>query len=85
MELVSYAAVEEDGTSGLVMKVFDDLDKVSADVVNINSYHYSSDYSIISRPKFQSKRYEEVMVKPQYHRSISTFTLPKSGRHRCLT
>ena len=30
---VSYAAVEEDGTSGLVIEVFDDLDKVSADVV----------------------------------------------------
>ena len=33
MEPVSYAAVEEDGTSGLVIEVFDDLDKVSADVV----------------------------------------------------
>ena len=30
---VSYAAVEEDGTSGLVKEVFDDLDKVCADVV----------------------------------------------------
>ena len=29
----SYAAVEEDGTSGLVIEVFDDLDKVCADVV----------------------------------------------------
>ena len=28
MEPVSYAAVEEDGTSGLVIEVFDDLDKV---------------------------------------------------------
>ena len=28
-----YAAVEEDGTCGLVIKVFDDLDKVYADVV----------------------------------------------------
>ena len=27
------AAVEEDGTSGLVIEVFDDLDKVCADVV----------------------------------------------------
>ena len=27
------AAAEEDGTSGLVMEVFDDLDKVCADVV----------------------------------------------------
>ena len=30
---VSYAAVEEDGTSGLVIEVFDDLDKVGANVV----------------------------------------------------
>ena len=33
MEPVSYAAVEEDGTSGLVIQVFDDSDKVGADVV----------------------------------------------------
>ena len=32
-EPVSYAAAEEDGTGGLVIKVFDDLDKVCADVV----------------------------------------------------
>ena len=32
-EPVSYAAVEEDGTSGLVIEVFDDSDKVGADVV----------------------------------------------------
>ena len=32
-EPVSCAAVEEDGTSGLVIQVFDDLDKVCADVV----------------------------------------------------
>ena len=32
-EPVSYAAVEEDGTSGLVIEGFDDLDKVCADVV----------------------------------------------------
>ena len=32
-EPVFYAAVEEDGTSGLVIEVFDDLDKVCADVV----------------------------------------------------
>ena len=30
---VSYSAVEEDGTSGLVIEVFDDLDKVCADVL----------------------------------------------------
>ena len=33
MEPVSYAAVEEDGTSGLVIEVFDEADKVCADVV----------------------------------------------------
>ena len=33
MEPVSYAAVEEDGTSGLVIEMFDDADKVGADVV----------------------------------------------------
>ena len=32
-ETVSYAAVEEDSTSGLVLEVFDDSDKVGADVV----------------------------------------------------
>ena len=32
-EPVSYAVVEEDCTSGLVIEVFDDLDKVCADVV----------------------------------------------------
>ena len=32
LEPVSYAAVEEDGTGGLVIEVFDDLDKVGADV-----------------------------------------------------
>ena len=32
-EPVSYAAVEEDGTGGLVREVFDDSDKVGADVL----------------------------------------------------
>ena len=32
-EPVSYAAVEGDGTSGLVIEVFNDLDQVCADVV----------------------------------------------------
>ena len=32
-EPVSYAAVEEDSTKGLVIEVFDDLDKVCSDVV----------------------------------------------------
>ena len=33
MEPVSYNAVEEDCTSGLVIEVFDDSDKIGADVV----------------------------------------------------
>ena len=33
MEPVSYAAVGEDGTSGLVIEVFDDSDKVGTDFV----------------------------------------------------
>ena len=32
-EPVSHAVVEEDGTSGLVIEIFNDLDKVCADVV----------------------------------------------------
>ena len=32
-EPVSYASVEEDGTSGLAIEVFDDSNKVCADVV----------------------------------------------------
>ena len=32
-EPVFYAAVEEDGTSGLDIEIFDDLDKIGADVV----------------------------------------------------
>ena len=32
-EPVFYAAVEENGTSGLVIEVFNDLDKVCADVI----------------------------------------------------
>ena len=32
-ELVSYAAVEEDYTSGLVIEVFDDSDKIGTDVL----------------------------------------------------
>ena len=35
-EPVSYAAVEEDGTSGLVTEVFDDLDKAGADVIPLH-------------------------------------------------
>ena len=33
LEPVSYAAVEEDGTGGLVMEVFDDSNKNGADIV----------------------------------------------------
>ena len=32
-EPVSYAAVEEDGSGGLIMEVFNDSDKIGADVV----------------------------------------------------
>ena len=32
-EPVSYAAVDEDCTSGLIIEVFDDSDKVGADVI----------------------------------------------------
>ena len=35
-EPVSYAAVKEDGTGGLVIEVSDDSDKVGADVVLLN-------------------------------------------------
>ena len=38
---VSYAAVEEDGTSGLVIEVFDDLDKVGAADVFLHGYLHS--------------------------------------------
>ena len=37
----SYAPVEEDGTCGFVMEVFDDLDKVGADVVLPHGYPQS--------------------------------------------
>ena len=40
-EPVFYAAVEEDGISGLVIEVFDDLDKVGADVVLLHGYPQS--------------------------------------------
>ena len=40
-EPVSYAAVEEDGTSGLVIEVFDDLDKVWTDVVLLHGCPHS--------------------------------------------
>ena len=41
MEPVSYAAVEEDGTSGFVKEIFDDVDKVSADVVLLHGCRHS--------------------------------------------
>ena len=40
-EPVSCAAVEEDGTGGLVIEVFDDLDKVCADVVLLHGCPHS--------------------------------------------
>ena len=36
MKPVSYAAVEKNGTSGLVIEVFDEADKVCADVVHLH-------------------------------------------------
>ena len=39
LEPLSYAADEEDGTCGLVIEVFDDLDKVCADVVLLHVAH----------------------------------------------
>ena len=40
-EPVFYAAVEEDGTNGLVIEVFDDLEKVGADVVLLHGSQQS--------------------------------------------
>ena len=40
-EPVFYAAVEEDCTSGLVIEIFDDLDKVGADVVLLHDFPQS--------------------------------------------
>ena len=40
-EPVSYAAVEEDGTSGLVIEVFDGLDKICAAVILLYGYPQS--------------------------------------------
>ena len=41
MEPVSHAAAEEDDTNGLVVEVFDDLDKVCADVVLLHGCPHS--------------------------------------------
>ena len=41
LEPVSYAAVEKDGTSGLVTDVFDDSDKVGADVALLHGCQQS--------------------------------------------
>ena len=40
-EPVSYAAVEEDGASGLDIEAFDDLDKVCADVILLHGCQQS--------------------------------------------
>ena len=40
-EQVSYAAVEEDGNRGRLTKVFDDLDKVGADVAFLHGHPQS--------------------------------------------
>ena len=41
MEPVSYAAVEENGTSGLVIEVFDDSNKLGADSVFLHGCQQS--------------------------------------------
>ena len=41
MKPISYAAVEKDGTGGLVTKVFDDLEKICADVVLLHGCQQS--------------------------------------------
>ena len=41
LEPVSYAAIEEDCTSGIVIEEFDDLDKVGADVVLLHGCRQS--------------------------------------------
>ena len=49
-EPVFYAAVEEDGTSGLVMKVFDDSDKVCTDVVLLHGCPESGMPNLVEGP-----------------------------------
>ena len=50
LEPVSYASVEEDGTSGLVIEVFNDLDKVGADVVLLHGCSQSCMPNPVSGP-----------------------------------
>ena len=49
MEPVSYAAVEEDGTSGLVIKVFNDSGKVGADVILLHGCTQSGMPNLVER------------------------------------
>ena len=49
-EPVSYAAVKEDGTSGLVIEVFDVSDKVCADVVFLHGCQKSCMPSPVEGP-----------------------------------
>ena len=49
-EPVSYAVVEEDGTSGLVIEVFDDSDNVCADVVLLHGCPQSSMPNLDAKP-----------------------------------
>ena len=53
-EPVSYAAVEEDGTSGLVIEVFGDLGKVGADVAcaNLENIPGLEPSSVITEPSY---------------------------------
>ena len=50
------ATVEEDCTSGLVIEVFDDLDKVGADVVQIHGFPQSCMHA--GAPQSRSLTYE---------------------------
>ena len=56
-EPVSYAAVEEDGTSVLVIEVFDGLDKVCADVVLL----YGCPQSCMPNPVEGLEVYEDMV------------------------
>ena len=52
-EPVSYAAVEEDSTSGLVIELFDDSDKVGADVARLHGCPKAAPVCVIERPSFE--------------------------------
>ena len=58
LEPVSYAAIEEDSTGGLVIEVFDDLDKVGADVVLL---HRCSQSCVPNRVEGLLEVYEDMV------------------------